>query len=192
MFFDKSKQSRREMHYDMWADAHYKRLFSSTPVARTSRGHQFEALFTIRRTIVPLGSRTTDHLFSKIELEIGHSEYCQYVVCLDFSEDLKSEYGYMSFGWQTLDRTYPSIDLQVPDLESLSDTLIRLYVDNKSVGGAGLRCTWSADVTSILGKSATEVWGDWLRDDWRTNATDPYFLPGRRAFELTSLIFQCD
>lgn len=192
MFSTKPKPSRREVHIDMWSEVHYRSLFATTPAARPYHGHRFETLFTIRQTRVSPGARPSEQLFSKVVLPTSQSDYCQYVVSLEFIPDAQIGYGHMSFGWQTLDRTYPSIDLRVSDVDSLSNTLIRLYVDNKSIGGAGLNCTWSADVTSILGKSSAEVWGDWLRDDWRTNPSDLSFLPGRRAFELKSLEFQCD
>lgn len=188
----KSTTMPRETHIDMWGEAHYRALFGSANPAHTGqRGHRFSEQFSIRRTTLRPGYPLVDQLFAKARLPLAENTYCSYVVCLAFSEAGHDDdgYGYMSFGWQTLDRIYPSIDLMVFNRDEMADALMRMYFECKATGGSGLLCQWTANINSIIGKSSIDVWGDWFRDDWLEKPNDAEFLPGRRAFRLESIEF---
>ena len=189
----KRRSMSRETHIDMWNEAHYRALFgSATPANANQRGHRFCENFSLRRTKLTPGHPLADNLFAKVRLNLTENTFCHYVVCLDFRDPSTDAdgYGYMSFGWQTLDQIYPSIDLTVYNQHKIADTVMRMYVEGRMAGSPGIQCEWTANINSMIGKSSAEVWGDWFKDDWIENPDDPNFLPGRRAFKIKSIEFE--
>lgn len=97
------------------------------------------------------------------------------------------------FGWRGAEAgQLPAIHLILYATAQYQEQFSRLYVESLQSSSPGVECTYFIRLTAMIGKSAEEVWGDWILDSPRDadGRLVPNKLPGRHAFPIESIAFK--
>ena len=199
LFSKRPAEVSREYKTQYWDQRLYECLFKGQSENQKVLGHYFGCQLSERTTKISPGSGAGHMYRGRIRLQVGEFEYC--VILVDLQFDKPDSYfnvpmndvnvGYASFGWATDKRVHPQLCIQVKDANGLSEQVARAYAEAKASRNDGLEVVWSMVVTSIIGSSANEVWGEWPNDSPRNEAGELVMgkFPGLHAFQLGSIEF---
>ncbi len=88
----------------------------------------------------------------------------------------------------------PSIVMTITENCGAAYQMSLLLSQVKATGGEGVEISWLANLTSMLGTSAKEAWGDWecepplIEDGSRI----PGMLPGKHPFIVNDFVFSVE
>lgn len=192
--------------FGYWDQRLYEAFFSYKPSElELAHGRHFSCTVTHRETKLQHGLLPDEEYWGQEDWRPSKSEFCKIAFQLKVQDPEywltrhmnESNMGWMAFSYQTIDgRQRPSLMIAVKDEvqggEMLSLRLSRLFAEVKAGGGKGVEISWSTILTSMLGTSAAQVWGDWDKDSPRDadGVLVPGKFPGRHAFELQSIEFK--
>lgn len=191
--------------FGYWDQRLYEAFFSYKPrELELVHGKHFGCTLSHRETKLQHGLQPVEEYLGQHDWFLSKSEFCRIAIQLQVHDPEywltrqigESNLGWMAFGWQTVDgKQRPSLTIRVKDEvqggQMLSLRLSQLFAEVKAAGGKGVEVAWSAILTSMLGASAAQVWGDWDKDSPRDDdgVLVPGKFPGQHAFELESIEF---